>query len=264
MEQDKNELVRVALEPLSVADAKANIQAIQKILDGVMIPGTHYGVITGCGKKTVLLKPGAEKILSTFQIGTEPKTEDLSDGYEFRYRITVKGFHIPTGNVIGYGVGECSTIEKKYAWRAAVCDEEYEDTPENRRQIHYKSWNGKTEKVKQVRQNPADIANTVLKMAKKRAMIDLCLTATACSDIFEQDLDETHIAEANGVEAGPRPPQQQAPQGQGAAILCGVCQSQNINQPKKRSENSPDYRCNDCGAVAWNNNGQLTWKPGKK
>ena len=38
--------------------------------------------------------------------------------------------------------------------------------------------------------NPADHYNTVLKMAKKRALVDAVLTATAASDIFTQDLED--------------------------------------------------------------------------
>jgi hypothetical protein len=213
----KVDKTKVVLEPVAVQDVQANIQAIQEVMASVMKKGTHYDTIQGCGDKPVLLKPGAEKILSTFQIGTEIHVEDLGDGYDFRYRITVKGFHIPTGNTIGYGVGECSTKEKKYAWRAAVCDEEFNATPVNKRQEYWKPIYKKDPIcVKQVRSNPPDISNTVLKMAKKRAMIDLCLTATACSDIFEQDLDEGHIRDAVGVAPTrhyqePQAAQQQSP-----------------------------------------------------
>ena len=38
--------------------------------------------------------------------------------------------------------------------------------------------------------NVADVANTVLKMAKKRAMVDGILTVTGASDIFTQDIEE--------------------------------------------------------------------------
>ncbi len=271
-----HELTKVALEPISVNDVKTHIQAIQTVMKDVMIRGTHYDTIEGCGDKTVLLKPGAEKILSTFQLGTEIMTEDLGDGYDYRYRIKIRGFHIPTGQTIGYGVGEASTSEKKYAWRVAVCEAEFDATPENRRQIHWKKkWRSEeAESVKQVRQNPADIANTVLKMAKKRAMIDLCLTATACSDIFEQDLDESHIREATGRhEQTIQAPQQTQPkwqtgnqqpqQTQNSQIFCGKCAGAQINCPEKRSDKSPDYKCLTCGAVAWDNNGQLRWKAGK-
>jgi hypothetical protein len=182
---------------MPIEDLKKNINLIQKVLRGVMIKGTHYDVVPGCGNKETLLKPGAEKILSTFRIGVNCEVMDLGNADERRYRVTAKGFHIPTGNPIGEGIGECSTAEKKYQWREAICDKEYEETNEDRRQIMYKKEGGykagqpvTIKEIKQIRTSPADIANTVLKMAKKRAVVDLCLSATACSDIFTQDLED--------------------------------------------------------------------------
>ena len=55
--------------------------------------------------------------------------------------------------------------------------------------------------------NPADHYNTVLKMAKKRALVDAVLTATAASDIFTQDLEDIT---ANLALATP-PPALEAP-----------------------------------------------------
>lgn len=177
---------------LTVGEIKDQVSTIQRVLSEVMIKGTHYDVVPGCGEKQVLLKPGAEKILTVFHIGTEINVEDLGDGFDIRYRVICRGFYIPTGATIGYGIGECSTSEKKYKWREAVCQAEYDATPETRRNKLWKKdyKTGKITEVLQVRQNPADIANTVLKMAKKRAMVDLCLTATACSDMFVQDIEE--------------------------------------------------------------------------
>jgi hypothetical protein len=51
-------------------------------------------------------------------------------------------------------------------------------------------WNGKVEQKQQVRTNPADVANTILKMAKKRGLVDAILTVTAASDIFTQDIED--------------------------------------------------------------------------
>ena len=195
----------------SVKEIKGQIQAVQEVMKSVMKQGCHYDTIPGCGKKPVLLKPGSEVLLTTFRIGVEMIVEDLSNGTEFRYRVKCRGFYIPTGNTVGFGIGECSTAEKKYAWRAAVCDEEYNETLESSRQVYWsRSYNAKeATSVKQVRQTPADIANTVLKMAKKRAQIDLCLTATACSDIFVQDIDEDmvqdHIKQGGGGQAFQKP-----------------------------------------------------------
>lgn len=289
--QEETALQKTDTKQLSVGEVKNQIQTIQKVLKDVMKQGVHYDKIKGCGDKLVLLKPGAEKILSTFMIGAEPVIEDLSDGYDFRYRIIVRGFHIATGKTIGYGVGVCSTNEKKYAWRSAICDEEYEATDPDKRQLHWKERGGYDKKacpkckkgpniycdciieIKQVRQNPSDIENTVLKMSKKRAIVDLCMTSTACSDIFEQDLDEDHIRDATGYKPGPQPPQQTPqpptqnqqgnPPDNNGYITCGLCQGISISKLEKRSDKSPHYKCDNCNAVAWVNNGQFTWKEAK-
>lgn len=191
---------RQTLVPATVEELKQQINVIQQAMKTLMKLDTHFGCLPGCGKKQVLLKPGAELIMTLFRIGGEPVVEEFSDGFDVRYRVTIKGFHINTGNVVGYGIGEASTSEKKYKWRAAVCHDEFEDTLETRRQVAYlKDYTGKITRVEQVRQNPADILNTVLKMAKKRALVDLCLTATACSDIFVQDIDDPDINAAVGA-----------------------------------------------------------------
>lgn len=169
--------------------------AIQEMLGAVMKKGTHYDIIPGT-KNNTLLKAGAEKIMSLFRLGIEPQIEDLSTKDSIRYRVTLKGFYIPTGNVVGFGLGECSSDEEKYKWRAAVCDEEFEAASPDRKRVKWSQGWGEqrgqrvTKSVNQVRTEHADLANTVLKMAKKRAMTDLCLTATAASDIFTQDLED--------------------------------------------------------------------------
>ena len=56
-------------------------------------------------------------------------------------------------------------------------------------------------------ENPdiADCYNTVLKMAYKRALVAATLNATAASDIFIQDLDDTPIPPENGTDDPPTP-----------------------------------------------------------
>ena len=56
---------------------------------------------------------------------------------------------------------------------------------------------------------PTKVMNTVLKMAKKRAIVDLCLTSTACSDIFVQDMDDPDINDAVNQGENANKPQQQ-------------------------------------------------------
>jgi len=196
LKQEQAQVIQAISRPMTVQEVKEQVNIIQQVLMAVMKDGEHYGVVPGCGKKKVLLKPGAEKILSTFRIGTELSIEDLSDGYDFRYRVVCRGFYIPTGNTIGYGAGEASTGEKKYKWRAAICHEEFDAMPETKRQIVYlKDFKtGKIELYEQVRQSPADLANTVLKMAKKRALVDAALLVGSLSDIFHQDLEDIDLS----------------------------------------------------------------------
>ena len=58
--------------------------------------------------------------------------------------------------------------------------------------------------------NPADHYNTVLKMAKKRALVDAVLTSTAASDIFTQDLEEISASIATLTPATTTPTLTQA------------------------------------------------------
>lgn len=181
--------------PMTLQEVKAQVNLIQQVLREVMKQGEHYGVIPGTQKPT-LYKPGSEKILSTFRLAVDPEVEDLSTPDEARYRIRCKILTMDTGRFIGAGVGECSSNEMKYKWRAAVCEAEYDETPVDRRRNFWKKGNPPYQ-VKQVRADHTDIANTVLKMAKKRAQIDATLTCTAASDIFTQDLEDL---QENGID----------------------------------------------------------------
>jgi hypothetical protein len=142
--------------------------------------------------------------MSTFRLAADPEVEQLGADGEVHYRVKVRILSA-SGNFLGAGIGECSSTEDKYAWRAALCDEEFDDTPENRRRIKYSKYQGKVEKKKQIRTNPADVSNTVLKMAKKRGLIDAVLTVTAASDLFTQDIEDLpaeYVAEL--AESAPR------------------------------------------------------------
>ena len=173
---------------LTAADIRATVNLMQDVMLEVMKDGTHYGTIPGTKSKS-LYKAGAEKLMATFRLAAKPEVEDHSANGEVAYRVTVNLLSAG-GSFVGAGIGECSSAEDKYSWRAAVCDEEFDATPENRRRIKFSKYQGRVEKKKQVRTNPADVANTILKMAKKRAQVDAVITATAASDIFTQDIED--------------------------------------------------------------------------
>ena len=193
----KQEIVSVPPQseptPLSKNELMAQVKLIQEVMKGVMQNGQHYGTIPGCGDKPALLKPGAEKLLMTFRLAAACKVEPLhTEGSEFvGFRVHCPITSIHSGKLIGEGVGECSTREDKYQWRKAVCQEEFDETdPNDRRKKFVRRRAGfGHEAILQVKTNPYDLANTILKMAKKRALVDGTLTTTAASDIFTQDED---------------------------------------------------------------------------
>ena len=175
---------------LSAGQIRERVNLIQQVMQGVMKAKTHYDTIPGTDKPS-LLKAGAEVLCTTFRIAVDPEVEDLSTSDEIRYRVRAVGRNQVTGEVIGVGIGECSSYEEKYKWRRTVCDEEFDAFPEDRKRIKFaRGKNNTTYQNKQVRTEGADVANTVLKVAKKRALVDFTLTALAASDIFAQDLED--------------------------------------------------------------------------
>ena len=172
---------------LSVTEVTQHAIAVQEVMKAVMKPNVHYGVIPGTDKPT-LYKAGAELLCMTFRVADEYRIEEIGSADTIRYRVTCIGRHQVTGVELGSGMGECSTSEEKYRWRKAVCAAEFDETPANMRRIKY--IKGGNVKLSQVRTEPADLANTVLKMACKRAKMAMVLNVTAASDCFAQDLED--------------------------------------------------------------------------
>jgi len=191
---------------MSVAEVTQHAIAVQEVMKAVMKPNVHFGVIPGTDKPT-LYKAGAEVLCMTFRIADKYRIEDLSTPDQIRYRVTCVGEHQVTGLVLGEGVGEGSSGEEKYKWRKAVNKDEFEATPAAMRRTKY----GKNYNTQQVRTEPADLANTVLKMACKRAKMAMVLNVTAASDCFTQDIEDLsqelreHLTDGEEGKAAPPP-----------------------------------------------------------
>lgn len=196
-------------QPKSIASVSEQRTAIAQMMATVMKKDIDYGTIPGTPKPT-LYKPGSEKLLSMFHLAAKPIVDDLSTPDCMRFRVFVQITEMGSGRYLGEGVGEASSAETKYQWRSIVCEEEFQTTPDDRRRVIWKDKEyGKRVTpypLKQVRTCMEDIANTVLKMAKKRAQIDAVLTVTAASDVFMQDAQE--IIDA-GIDLPDEAPQAQ-------------------------------------------------------
>lgn len=210
--------------PLAVADMKAQVNLIQHVMKEVMKKDEHYGIIPGTNGKPSLLKAGAEKLIMTFRLVPDvyEQTIDIGGGHR-EVRVTVR-LSTQNGIFLGAGVGSCSTMEGKYRFRTGPktltgtpVPKEYWDNkrtdPAKAQEIiggaGYSTakddsgqWVIAIQGEKVEHDNPADYYNTVLKMAKKRALVDACLTVTAASDIFTQDIEDMPEVIPGAAKAG--------------------------------------------------------------
>jgi len=202
---------------VTVKNALNAYQAKKDLIDGIMKPNVDFGVIPGTNKNT-LLKAGAEKATSFF--GLSPRFKDAQvvedftgkdhDGEPFFfYRRTCELWR---GDYIVASVdGSCNSWEKKYRYRNAdrVCPNCGKPTIIKGKQEYGGGWVCFTKKggcnakfadndpaitgqdTGQVK-NPdvADLANTILKMADKRALVAATLIATGLSEYFTQDVED--------------------------------------------------------------------------
>jgi hypothetical protein len=224
--------IREAPAELSIGDLKNQVGKIQQVMREVMHDGEHYGTIPGTdNKKKVLLKPGAEKLALVFRLAPsfDVKRTDMPNNHR-EYEIVCTLTHITSGKILGQGVGSCSTMETKYRYRQAVGENTGRGVPKEYwnlkkagniaraeellggKDFTTKKIDGNwmiVKKADERMENPdiADVYNTVLKMAKKRAQIDATLTATAASDFFTQDIgDDEEEDKATEPQPQPAPP----------------------------------------------------------
>lgn len=252
-------------QALTANEVISRVKKIQEIVKHVMKEGEHYGVIPGC-KKPSLYKSGAELLLMTFQVASKvDRVEDLSTPDEIRYRVTVAGIHQTTGAFLGDHVGECSSSEEKYKWRRPVCDQEFNDTPEDRRRVKWAIGKNNTPyQQKQIRTNPADVANTILSMGEKRGMVGMTRSVTGASSMFTdgvEDLPPEMVDGAENQKPEIKPPQsksasakptEQPPPAQShveefisdkqRSRLFAICSKQNVSQETLRDYLREKYR----------------------
>ncbi len=192
--------------------------AIKSVVSTVMKEGIHYGQIPGTRGLT-LYKEGSEVLLATFQIAVEPHVTDLSSASEVKFQVELRGIHQVSGAYLGSGLGACSSNEDKYRWRDARSRAEFDSVPPEFQNSPEK-WRRTKQTAQgtrsQVRCSPWDHYQTILSMAKKRAMKDLACTVLAASDVL-RELSAASSPSNRGypprTQQAPPPANRQAPQG---------------------------------------------------
>ena len=188
-----NELVTI-IDNTDIKSFQATMKKIeqfQQLIRRNLKEGKDYGTIPGTPKPS-LWKPGAEKIVilgklrSTFEVLDETKDWE-NEFFQFEIR-----WNLWSGdNLICQGVGLCSSKEDKYRYRWLT--EKKLPKNVNKDNLLFKEKAGKYGTYKVYRIENTDvcsIANTILKMAKKRALIDAALLVGSLSDLFTQDIED--------------------------------------------------------------------------
>lgn len=144
----------------AVAGTLGKINQFQQVVQAQFIQGHDFGIIPGTGSKPTMLKPGAEKIVMLLGLTSEfqilESTRDFDQGF-FQYQIKCQ--LKKNGLVVTEGIGSANTRERKY-----------------------------------IKGDPYTLDNTVLKMAKKRALVDAALLVGSLSSIFTQDIEDMDLA----------------------------------------------------------------------
>jgi hypothetical protein len=180
---------QVTLVPVfetSLQEVKARLDLLQSFVKDYMIPDEDYGIIPGTDKPS-LLKPGGEKLCDIYGLSKKVdiinKVEDYT-GKTFPEELTI---------TVNEWVNNKKTKVEKRIKIKAFFEYEVRVTLTNKRTGLLEAEglaSCNTLESKYITQDPYSVKNTILKMAKKRALVDATLSATRTSGLFSQDMDE--------------------------------------------------------------------------
>ena len=213
---------------MSIDEAVERFTMTTSFVKRIMHEGTDYGTIPGTDKAT-LLKPGAEKLTTFFGLaprfelieGVEDWTGAQHGGepffyYWWRCKLSRDERHVAEAD------GSCNSWEAKYRYRWAerVCPDCKKTSIIKGKEEYGGGWvcwsrrGGCGKKFLDDDQsiigqqlgripnpNPADIVNTINKMAQKRALVAATLLAVNASEFFTQDMEDLDTGVINGEYA---------------------------------------------------------------
>lgn len=161
---------------ISLPEAKSRVVLLQQFVAEFMKAGVDYGIVPGTDNPT-LLKPGAEKLCEIYGFSKFIDIITQVEDWElplFAYIIKVRLINKRTGLTESEGVGAANSRERKY-----------------------------------IKLDTFSLQNTLLKMAKKRALVDAVLSATRSSGIFTQDIEDFDMPQQPPIPKSPVPSHEQ-------------------------------------------------------
>ena len=236
---------------------------LENFVKQVLKKDQDYGVIPGTNGKPTLLKPGAANIVAAFNCHVEPTVDESTVdpvGSFVSYEVHVDIVSNQTGAIMARGFAQANSYEDKWRYRNASpkCPECGKETVIKGKTEYgggFLCWKKKggcgakfpddlpaiTEQVtgKVENDNPLALANTIKKIAIKRATTDAALQLPGVARFFTQDFDDQsgHEEEADGdsQDAPPsRPQARPAAHTQGAdnvgAVLMWALQEHHLSK----------------------------------
>lgn len=155
---------------ISIESALESQKLLERFVNEILVADVDYGFIQGYGKPS-LLKSGAEKICNFYRLIPRVKVTSRLDEFHipfFSREVKVILLDSVNDTIRGEGLGSCNSKEAKYR-----------------------------------KEDPYTLQNTILKIAKKRALIDAVLNVSGLSSRFTQDIED--IAVMEGGIAEPKP-----------------------------------------------------------
>lgn len=201
-------------------DLSSRLSVVQEFFNRVMVKNQDYGVIPGTDKPA-LLKPGAEKLCELYGYAPMVKhvdeERDISSGF-YHCRVTVALISKKSGESVAEGTGSANTHESRYRWRW-VWPDKVPAGLDKKTMVSRTVGRNNTLQYRMENDDPWSLWNTVLKMAKKRALVDVTLSATRSSGLFTQDAEafEDYVEGGGADDPGKGKPATQAPPKRGAA-----------------------------------------------
>lgn len=180
---------------LAIRRENAMRQVVIKYFKSAMNEGHHYYRLSEAqNTKPALSKEGALNLCSLFKVRPdEPQIiETYHDDGHYTVRAKINLLSLKNEMVLASGDGLCSTKESKYAFRWVWANQVPAEV--NKDTLKKKTLRNNSVQYQLPNENLADLYNTTLKMAAKRALVDAVLKLPLVSELFTQDLDE-QIAE---------------------------------------------------------------------
>lgn len=185
---------------VSPEEALKRVQELQAFVARVMVRDTDYGVIPGTGDKPALLQPGAQKLAEIYGFAIDFEDAGSTEDFDkplFVYKKKCILTSRRDGRFICASIGSCNSREDRYAYRWV--SEKQIPGGMDKAMLKYRDTKyGRKYRI--ANDDICGLANTMEKMACKRAMVGAVISATRSSGVFTQDVEDLPAEAFGNVE----------------------------------------------------------------